>query len=261
MTIKRIWYLFQMEFRFLSRRLILLVLVSAFVFFVFSLLVAWLYGMNVLPGDWYTMFHLGGDMFLFGFIWCLTSSFAFLELHQQDEGFYVLLPASSSEKFVSKLFGSVIVYPLLIFFVLFLCSLFSLLIIYYLTKIIMPVFLPFYGWVWSWYLFFFVLQSWFFWGSVTFSHNAFVKTALLLFGISFLISIVSTPVFQWLFGTVISWNGIVFYSRMGVVPEPQARLVFSLLRVAGEVLFYLSALLAYWLSYKRFVQYEVTHGV
>ncbi|MFN4216250.1 MAG: hypothetical protein ACK4HQ_02445 [Brevinematales bacterium] len=259
MSLKRIWHLFLIDVRLLFRRWIWVMLLLAFLLLVLSFGMGWL--RSLVSSDLQVAFYLGLDMLLLGVGWCFLSSLAFSDLHTQGEGFYLLLPASLAEKFVSKLLGSVIVYPFVGFVVLFLYSLFTMLIIYYLTGTLIPVFFPFYGWLWHWYLFFFVLQAWFFWGSVVFSHFAFVKTTLLLFGVSFLLSFLSTPLLQFLFGTVVSWNGIVLYSTRGVVPSSLAREIFDILFWAGRILFYLSAFLAYGLAYRRFARYEVTHGV
>ncbi|MCX7882975.1 MAG: hypothetical protein N2314_07115 [Brevinematales bacterium] len=259
MSFRRIWHLFMIDVRLLFRRWVWVMLLLALVLLVLSFGMGWL--RSLFPTDIQATLYLGLDMFLLGGMWCFLSSLAFSDLHTQGEGFYLLLPASSLEKFVSKLLGSLVVYPLMGFVVLFFYSLVIMLIVYYLTGTLIPVFFPFYGWLWQWYLFFFVLQAWFFWGSVRFSHFAFVKTMLLLFGMSFLLSFLSTPVLQFLFGTVVSWNGIVLYSTRGIVPPALARDIFDFLLWLGRVLFFLSAGLAYGMAYRHFVRYEVTHGV
>ncbi len=261
MNLKRVWRLFVIDFRLLYKRFLWMLLLVALVLLVMSFILGWLRYLGVFPQEMQQAFHLGGDMLLFGFLWCVLASFSFWELHNQPEGFYLLLPASQNEKFLSKMFGSLVMYPLFAFGTLFLYSLLTMLLIYYLTGTLIPVFLPFYGWIWRWYLFFLVLQAWFFLGGIVFPHLPFVKTAFLLFGVSILISLVSTPIFQLLFGTVVSWNGIVLYSTKGIVPASLAQTIFWLLLIVGKVLFYLSGILAYWFAYRSFCKHEVTHGV
>ncbi|URA10467.1 hypothetical protein [Thermospira aquatica] len=261
MNLKRVWRLFVIDFRLLYKRFLWMLLLIALVFLVMSFILGWLRYIQILPQEMQQTFHLGGDMLLFGFLWCLLSSFSFWDLHNQPEGFYLLLPASQNEKFLSKILGSLIIYPFLAFGTLFVYSLFIMLLIYYLTGSLIPVFLPFYGWIWKWYLFFLVLQAWFFWGSAVFPHLPFVKTAFLIFGASILISLLSTPIFQLLFGTVVSWNGIVLYSTQGIVPPSLAKSIFWLLLMIGKIGFYISGFLGYWLAYRSFCKHEVSYGV
>jgi len=259
MSFKRIWHLFMIHGRLLFRRWIWMMLLLALVLVVLSFVTGWL--RSFLPEVFQPSFYLGLDMFLLGGVWCFLSAQSFSDVHSQGEGFYLLLPASSLEKFMSKLLGSVVVYPLMIFVALFLYSLLTMLVMWYFTSTMIPVFLPFYGWVWQWYAVFFVFQAWFFWGSMRFSHLPFVKTSLLLFGVSVVLSFLSTPIMQVLFGTVVSWNRVVLYSTRGIVPPAMARGIFDVLIGAGKGLFFLSAFLAYGLAYRSFVRYEVTHGV
>jgi len=257
---KRVWQLFLIDMRLMYRKILWVTLVLVFVLVVITLFMTWLRGIGMgFNGE--EVWYLGWDMTLLGVAWCLLGSYAFSDLHHQKDGFYLLLPATQEEKFLSKLFATLVVYPVLGFVLLFVFSLLALLVVYYLTGMIVPVFLPRYGWLWQWWLFFAVLQAWCVWGGVYFSHLSFVKTFLLLFGVFFLVLFLSTPLLQVLFGTVVSLNGVVLYSTQGLIPESIAREIFVIFSIGGKLLFYASGVLAYWLAYRGLQRYEVTHGV
>ena len=119
-------------------------------------------------------------LFIGGFVF---TSFSFYELRQvQSRSFYLCIPASNLEKFVSQLFISSLGYVFLSLLIYFLFSL----IVYSLTVLIFgaspKIFNPFEPDVWLVIRVYMSTQSIFLLGSIYFKENALMKTILSLFG-------------------------------------------------------------------------------
>ena len=143
-------------------------------------------------------------LFVFGFIF---TSMAFREAHRKllihD---WLMLPASTLEKFISKLLMYTVVYSVAGIIIYTVFSLFSKLIIGVFLGEAYPVFSPASAWVWKLAGHYILVQSVFILGAAWFRNNNFIKTiiALIVFSIivSTLLSVISWLVFNDYFWTL-----------------------------------------------------------
>lgn len=130
---------------------------------------------------WFTLF-LGGLIF--------TSSL-FDEMNQpQSKQFYLTTPSSHLEKFGSKLFLSTVVYTVLTMIVFTIMSFVATMVLEFRTGNDLPSFNPFYSENIESVKSYLIIQSVFLLGAVTFRQAAFFKTLAVIFGISFVFSVI-----------------------------------------------------------------------
>ena len=148
-------------------------------------------------------------LFIGGFIF---TSISFSELRQEQSGtFYLCIPASNLEKFISQLLITSLGY---IFMSLLLFSLFSL-IVFSLSNLFFGIthslFNPLHSDVWLCIRVYLITQSVFLFGSIHFKKNALIKTVVFFFVLSifYFIFILIT---SYAFHTIISFNKEIYFS-------------------------------------------------
>jgi len=142
----------------------------------------------------------------------IFTSLSFNELSQQQSHIsYLIIPASSFEKFISKLIISSIGYVSVSLILYFLLSVFT----FFFNSIIFgfahQVFNPFHRIIWYCIRIYLVVHSIFFLGAIYFRKNSFIKTILSLFGLALTYSIFVIAILFILY-FILSFNRHIYFS-------------------------------------------------
>lgn len=166
---------------------------------------------NVVGGsaaDFYGPFF-GLGLFLLGFIFTST---AFSDAHKRTtQHEWLMLPASTADKFIAKVLVSGVFYGISLIFYLALSSLLIEGINSLLWGSRYPFFNPFRGEVWKAFFHYMVAQSVFLLGAAYFRKSNFIKTILAILGLVFFFSLIASVlgriIFQpYLAGSVEYWG-------------------------------------------------------
>ena len=133
---------------------------------------------------------MGILMFILGFIF---TSMAFKDAHKKLLNHdWLMLPASTLEKFVEKLFLYAVVFPVVSILAYTVFTLFARIIIQLFLKEFYPWFNPVDPVIWKMVFHYIIMQSVFILGASWFKNNNFIKTIIALVVFSIIMSLLST---------------------------------------------------------------------
>lgn len=182
----RIGYLFKMDFN-RQWKDFLITLGATCGLFLIGLVISAKTG-TIESGTHYAMMSI--ILFVFGFIF---TSQSFRQAHKKLLNHdWLMLPASTLEKFIEKLLLNTVVYSVaaLAFYTVF--TLLAKLIIQVFLGEYFPGFNPFDRYIWMMIGHYILIQSVFFLGAAWFKNNNFIKTILALVVFSMIVSLIST---------------------------------------------------------------------
>jgi hypothetical protein len=196
----------------------------------------------------------------------IVTSMAFTEIHRAPRNyFYLTLPASPLEKYVSKLFLTSVGYILGALAGYFLFSLLVTGINFLLFRITLPVFNPFQADVWLSVRTYFVTQSLFMFGALFFKKTHFIKTVLSIITFFFVLTFIMGIVFSIVFFDYIQ-TGMIGKFHFSIPFSGQIFQQFApwgnVLSTIFSILFWVLLAPFFWvLGYLRLKESEARDGV
>ncbi len=182
----------------------------------------------------------------------IITSGSFREMHLKNKAqYYLLLPASHFEKFLSRLLLTTIGFSLF--------TLFGTVVVSYISEGLNtllfnrhnPIFNPFTSQVWLTIARYTVLQSIFFLGAVYFRKNNFIKTINVLLLSALILSIIVMLLFRHLFADILQGYRFSMVYANGM----------SFLRIVNIFLWIVPAPLFWTIAYFRITEAEVKNAV